>query len=132
MIGQSCVTCHLTTASGIDGRGHMMNLGYITSTGTAAVITTSCTPCHSNARKLTNLITAKKAEIEALKTELGNRLVQIGMLNPSTGRLVLGTWSSAQAGAFIDYMVVKNDKGAASHNYSYTKKLLENSLAVNQ
>ncbi len=132
MIGQSCVACHLTTASGINGGGHMMNLGYTTSTGTKAVITTSCTTCHSDDTALNTLITTKRNEIDTLKMQLGDRLVQIGMLNPTTQRVVTGTWSAAQAGAFINYMLVKNDKGAASHNFPYAKKLLENSLAAIQ
>ncbi|MCE1202220.1 MAG: hypothetical protein LWX09_09015 [Bacteroidia bacterium] len=132
VITQSCVACHLTTASGIDGGGHMMNLGYTTSTGAAAVITTSCTTCHSNATDLNNLITAKKAELTALKTQLSDRLVQIGMLNPTTGRVNTGTWTSAQAGAFINYKLVSGDKGAATHNFPYAKKLLENSIAAIQ
>ncbi|MBK9291833.1 MAG: hypothetical protein IPM52_09440 [Bacteroidetes bacterium] len=132
MISQSCVACHLTTASGVDGGGHMMNLGYTTSTGAHAVITTSCTSCHSDAAALNTLINTKKDELAALKNQLRDRLIQIGMLNASTERVVPGTWSSAQAGAFINYKLVSNDNGAAVHNFPYAKKLLENSIAAIQ
>lgn len=131
-ISNSCVACHFVPAVGLDAGGHMMNLRYTNSSGAEVVVTTSCTSCHSNAANLNTLMASTKADIDAKLDLLKLRLVDIGILNATTGRIVPGTWTSAQAGAFFNYNLVKYDKSNGVHNAPYAIKLLENSLAAIQ
>jgi nitrate reductase cytochrome c-type subunit len=131
-VANSCVGCHGGDANGMNGGGHMFNLGYTTSSGADAVITATCTSCHTDATSLNALMALKKEELNTLLLQLRLRLKDIGIMDANTERVVPGTWTSAQAGAFINHNLVKYDHSNGVHNFPYAKKLLENSIAAIQ
>jgi len=124
---QGCVTCHMATPYGTMAGGHNLGLEY-DSHGTAKLLTTGCTECHTNATTLATLISTRQATTQALLNELEALLETNGIYSTTTELAVLGTYSADVAGAFINYQTIKEDKSLGIHNPGYTEALLTNSI----
>jgi len=107
--------------------GHNLGLEY-DSHGTAKMLTTGCTACHTNATTLASDITARKATTQALLDDLEALLVTAGIYSTTTELAVAGTYSADVAGAYINWLTVKEDKSLGIHNPGYTEALLQNSI----
>jgi hypothetical protein len=126
-VTNGCPTCHMATPYGIQAGGHTMNLIYVNH-GADVDLTTGCnrTGCHN---KITSFdVDGVQTQVEGLLEELGTLLVTEGILNDSTGEAIVGKWSSIQAGALLNYLLVKEDRSMGVHNADYIRALLQNSI----
>lgn len=131
MVANSCVDCHMTDAYGAQAGGHQFGLTYEYH-GSDAIWTAGCTSCHSDADALKTKISTAVDAIDVLLTQLETELVTAGVITAAGARITPGTYSADLAGAYINYVMVNEDSGAAIHNYNYVKKLLENTIAAIQ
>jgi hypothetical protein len=111
LLADGCVTCHMG-----DGRDHTFDPG-----------DASCVACHGEDFDPTESM----AEIEALAEELHDLLVANGLWNEEEDENMEGVFPADQAGALWNYAFIVHDDGSMGvHNMSYTKALLEASIAV--
>jgi hypothetical protein len=112
MVEDTCVTCHLG-----ENDGHTFEPNV-----------TACTACHADAESFD--INGLQSEVQALLDELQESLVAKGLLDEE-GEPVVGIYPEAEAGALWNWIYVAHeDKSLGVHNPSYTKALLEASLAA--
>lgn len=123
----ACVTCHMATPYGTMAGGHQLGLEY-DSHGTAKMLTTGCTACHTNATTLATLISTRQATTQSLLDQLEAKLITAGIYNSTTGLANAGTYSADVAGAYINWLTIKEDKSLGIHNPTYTEALLQNSI----
>ncbi len=146
----SCASCHMATPTGLSG-GHSFN-----SAGNFA----GCNTCHTTMSATNATLVAAQADIEGLLEELAAKINEAGggndillkeddgmyhgyfnifdananpggyYKNPANGTPAFPVLTNAQFGAVINYQLVYRDASLGVHNYPYTKKLLENSLAA--
>jgi hypothetical protein len=108
MVPDTCVTCHI----GPDMRH------------TFEAVTSGCSDCHGEDFDLDS----KQAEIEALIVELHDLLEAKGLYHD--GHPVVGVYPAAQAQALWNYIFITvEDASLGVHNPSYTRALLEASIA---
>lgn len=141
-IKDGCVTCHMGKAYGTFAGGHTFRTKY-ESEGTEVEYVASCATadCHPGATKFD--IDGKVTEIKNLVAELRQKLIDRGLLDVSrnTGQeqgvlseyiLLPGNkakkFSSLEAGAVLNYLLVAKARGYGIHNYKYAKALLKNTL----
>ena len=130
LIQDACVTCHMATAVGTASGGHTFR---VTHAASGAVNTAGCVSCHTDAADLTAKITDTQTEIATLLEELKTKLVDKGLLNPTTDlAIVPQDFEGHEAGALYNYKYVEEDQSLGIHNYKYTKALLLNSIAALQ
>jgi len=109
MVEGTCVTCHV---------GENANHGFEPSVAV-------CTSCHGEVEDFD--INGTQTEIEALTTELGDKLEAAGLL--AEGEPNPGVYPANQAQAAWNWIYVTlEDKSMGVHNPNYTKALLEWSL----
>lgn len=130
-ITNGCVTCHMASAVGNKSGGHTMKIAY-QSHGNSTFNLAGCTGCHSNTAELSNRIMQTQCEIDSLLNELSARLLAHSILKPD-GQINASSSSpldltSTQAGALLNYLLIKEDRSGGLHNYKYTKALLKNSI----
>ena len=132
LIENSCVTCHMATAQGVEAGGHTFNV----SNADGEINQAGCVQCHDDSDELEMLIENTQTEIAGLLAELQQLLLDRGILNPndlpyanasSSNPLEL---TSDELGALYNYQYVREDQSLGIHNYNFAKKLLENSIAV--
>lgn len=151
--GASCTDCHMATPSGLAG-GHSFNA----TVNFAGCNTTGCHSSMSAANTtLTTVradITAKLDELAAKINAIGaghdilQKDPEDGMYhgyidiydegsnstgywkNPANGTPAFPALTNAQFGAILNFQLVVRDASTGVHNYSYIKKLLENSVAA--
>jgi len=120
----SCATCHMAEAIGTESGGHTFfpNIN-------------GCTSCHAGATDFD--INGKQTEIHALFTELEHALMEHKLIDetmhaiPYTAATGIGRpWTSQEAGAVFNFLVVEYDASYGVHNYKYTKALLTNTLEM--
>jgi hypothetical protein len=146
----SCSSCHMATPSGMTG-GHSFDANF---NGC------NVSGCHSNMSATSPMYTAAIEDIETKLSELAAKINAIGeghdilaldpednhyhgyfnvyegsnptgyWRNPSQGNVPFPTLTNAQFGAILNYQLVYRDGSHGIHNYPYTIKLLENSLAA--
>lgn len=126
-----CITCHMAAAIGNKSGGHTMKIAY-ESYGTTAYNFAGCKECHNNTTELTSLLDAVRSETDSLLTQLAEKLREHNILTSNnqinaTSNAPLEL-SSNQAGALLNYLLVKEDRSGGVHNYRYIKALLKNSI----
>lgn len=133
----SCVGCHMTSPD-----THNVEVVTKDSNGNlTGIVSTECAKCHPAEFTYQDL-QAKKDELAALATALGNLLVKKGItldgVNPLPERtsnfdMSLGTGDLVKAekntGAWFNWYLFKTaDPGAYAHNPSYARRLLTDSI----
>ncbi|MFC2107775.1 hypothetical protein ACFLRY_05525, partial [Bacteroidota bacterium] len=130
-VTNGCVDCHMANAFGAQAGGHTMNVAYLyhgsTEPNLAGCMTSGC---HTDEDALVIQIEDTQAEIDTLLVHLEHALTAAGIFNPSNGLMNTGTWTMDQAGAYLNYQIVEEDRSKGVHNFKYAKALLENSLAA--
>jgi hypothetical protein len=130
-----CVSCHMAEGFGQQSGGHTMKASY-ENYGSTTYNTNGCTDCHNDEDALITKIEDTKTEIETLHTNLLNLLVSEGILSESGGiNVSFGSsieLTEEQAGALLNYKFVEEDKSGGVHNPTYTKAILEASIAAIQ
>ena len=126
VIENSCITCHLATAYGVQAGGHNMGMSYEYH-GHEVVNTAGCFECHTSPDNLETKIADTKAEIDGLLGQLFGILTTQGVMD-STYHAIPGEMTADQAGGILNYNMSREDKSHGIHNYNYTKALLTNSI----
>ena len=126
-----CVTCHMASTIGNKSGGHTMKIAY-ESHGSTAYNFAGCKGCHNNSTELTILVEAVKMETDTLLAQLAEKLREHNILNANDQINVSSSspleLTSDQAGALLNYLLVKEDRSGGVHNYRYAKALLKNSI----
>ncbi|MBN2746893.1 MAG: hypothetical protein JXR34_09215 [Bacteroidales bacterium] len=117
-LDNSCLSCHMGTASGVSSGGHTMGFN-----------TSKCSSCHTDAAALDTKIANTQSEITVLFDSLETILLNKGHLRPDK-YVTTGTYTNDDAGIIYNYVLVKEDRSLGVHNYPYIKKLLQNSIAA--
>ena len=126
LVENTCITCHLATAYGIQAGGHNMGMTYAYH-GHDVVNSAGCVDCH-DLEGLETKIEETKDEIDALLGDLRSILLTQGVLD-SSDHVIPGTMEMDQAGGVFNYLYVLEDRSGGAHNFNYTKTLMENSIA---
>lgn len=141
LIKDGCLTCHMARPFGTFAGGHTFKMTY-ESFGTEVEHVVSCAlpDCHPGATKFD--IDGKVTEIKNLLAELRQKLIDRGLLDVSgnpDGKNVLNEYillpnnrpkkfSSLEAGAVLNYLLVAKDRSYGIHNYKYARALLINTI----
>jgi hypothetical protein len=113
MVENTCVSCHL---------GENDNHTFEPSV-------TACQSCHADAENFD--INGTQTEVAGLLEELKAALVAKGMLEEEADEAIVGVYPEADAAALWNYIYIAHeDKSLGVHNPSYTRALLEASLAT--
>ncbi len=130
-VTNGCVTCHMSTATGIWAGGHQMNVKYTNTAGATAYQYTGCgaSGCHSNVTAITTVLAQNRTEIQGLISQLKTRLLQKGLLNDQDLIPVPRTMTQMEAAAVMNYRFIAYDGSSGAHNYRLTRALLLNTLA---
>jgi hypothetical protein len=135
VVENGCVTCHMAAAVGNLGGGHTMNIAFEEGGGEVLNLA-GCEECHTDA----------EADMESVQTEIADLLAQLktklmdmailgddnyllgddGLTHASSSNKA--NLTSDEAGAVINYQMVREDRSLGVHNYIYAKALLTNSL----
>jgi hypothetical protein len=112
MVENTCVTCHLGD----------------TDSHTFEPDVAACQECHSGAESLD--INGVQTEVQAQLDQLQAALTAKGLLD-AEGTMVVGSYPAADAYALWNWIFINlEDKSLGVHNPTYTKALLEASLAA--
>ncbi len=131
--GETCIQCHMAEYdAGADLGGHQF--GVINEDGD--LNTAGCIDCHT-ADEAEMLVAETQAEVRAMLYEVGGKLLELGMIDDTTGnrawRSVQDTFPSAHVGALYNALFVYEDMTFGVHNAKYARALLEESLkALNE
>jgi hypothetical protein len=113
MVENTCVACHLG-----EGDNH-----------TFLPTVAACQGCHADAENFD--INGAQTEVEEMVAQLEEALVAKGMWDVETDEPVVGEYPEAEAAALWNYVYIAHeDKSMGVHNPTYTKALLEASLAA--
>jgi hypothetical protein len=113
MVENTCVSCHM---------GESDNHTFIP-------VVTACQGCHADAENFD--INGTQTEVAGLLEELKAALVAKGMLEEEADEAIVGVYPEADAAALWNYIYIAHeDKSLGVHNPSYTRALLEASLAT--
>jgi hypothetical protein len=122
-IENACITCHMSKAVGNLTGGHTCNIN----DEAEGLNVSGCTACHTEEEAVAN-IEELQPEIQGLLDTLQTLLTVAGIYNPTTEEAVKGDYPNKIAGAFFNYMFIKEDKSLGVHNPKFAKTLLENSI----
>ncbi len=125
-VEDGCPVCHMPDAYGAYAGGHTMKIAYERS-GREREYLVGCETCHSDIESLDR--NDVQTEVQALVDELAELLIAAGIMDED-GDAVVGTYSSAQAGALWNYFMVTDDRSDGVHNPQYTKFLLQTAIAA--
>ena len=124
-----CSTCHMAAAYGAQSGGHTMYMAYMYH-GSATPNTDGCEECHSSAADWDDFDYGNvQTDVEALLGQLSTKLLAVGIMD-ATGHAVPGTWTSDQAGALMNYLLLHYEGSDGVHNPTYVKALLTNTIAA--
>lgn len=126
-IENSCIVCHMAIPVGNKAGGHHMGMTY-DDQGNSMINIAGCIECHENSEGLDLLIEATKDDINDLLTQLESILIDQQIMD-STYRAIPGKMSADQAGALLNFNMIRNDNSFGIHNYIYSRTLLSNSIA---
>ena len=126
IVDNSCISCHLATAYGVQAGGHNMGMTYAYH-GHDVVNTAGCVGCHSDPDELETKIEDTKTEIGDLMDELFGILTTQGVMD-STNHAIPQEMTADQAGGVFNFNMAREDKSYGIHNYNYVKALLTNSI----
>ena len=128
-----CVQCHMRASINLSAGGHTFNGSFINGS-TKTYNLAACTVCHNGQYSITAAkVNTSEAAIDALVTQLYNKLVadQIlnasGGLNITNGKLKL---PNDQAGALLNYLFITSDNSHGLHNWQYATDLLNASINI--
>ncbi len=137
-IENTCVGCHMTTASG-DLRNHIGDHSWSMSAdidGMRNDLVESCITCHGGINSFTDIMGADYNmsgiiepfvdEVEGLLDWLAMELPPLG--EPTVNPGEIDNNDLDQKGAYWNYLFVRNDKSKGIHNPKYTVALLQRSL----
>lgn len=125
-IENSCITCHMADAYGVQAGGHNMGVTYEYH-GHDAIYTVGCVGCHTDPSGLETKIEVTMSETAAMLNTLQDLLFAQGVMD-SSFHVVPGEMTADQAGGVYNFLFVKEDASMGIHNYMYSKTLLENSI----
>lgn len=130
-VENGCVTCHMATAYGAQAGGHTFGVGYEYH-GSVELNDAGCVACHTGG--VEDIVVERQAETNALLADLKQILMDLNILDEddyvitsSSDPIIL---TADQAGAVINYQFVREDRSGGVHNPTYSKKLLENTIAA--
>jgi len=120
-----CVTCHMSSASGLKAGGHQMGIKY-ESHGQDAYLYSGCTAtdCHGSEDDVKALIGPNRIEIAGLEEHLKTLLIEKGLLGTNGLVPAPKKMSELDAAAIVNYKFIEGDHSLGAHNYRYTKALL--------
>ena len=124
-IKNACITCHMGKAQAAESGGHTFRV--ISEDG--AINTAACIECHPVANDLNALVDDRQAQIDTLLAQLKTKLIDRGLLNPTTDLAIPGSFEGHEAGALFNYRFVEEDQSRGVHNFKYARALLTNSIA---
>lgn len=139
-IRDDCVTCHMAPSiySVVGGHSFKMD-GELEGSAVQNVSACANANCHLSATKFH--IDGKVTDIKGLIAQLRQILIDKGLLDVSRnpGDNVLAEYimlpgnkpkkfSSLEAGAVLNYLIIAKDFSNGVHNYKYTKALLVNTI----
>ena len=119
-----CNTCHMATPYGNQAGGHSFHMAYDYH-GSDRPNMDACSDCHSTATDFD--IGGVQTAVTELHDSLGSVLEGKGFL--SGGRIVPATYKADEAGAVLNYLLVKGDHSKGVHNPAYVQALLKNTLS---
>lgn len=141
LIKDGCVTCHMAPSIYSVVGGHSFKMESELE-GQNVINVSACAnqSCHPGAKSFD--IEGKVTEIKGLIAQLRQILIDKGLLDVSRnvdGSKVLNeyimlpgnkpkTFSSLEAGAVLNYLILAKDRSKGIHNYKYTKALLVNTI----
>lgn len=126
VVTDGCVTCHMADAYGAQAGGHTWNMTY-NYHGHERLNTAGCMTCHTDADVLATMVEATQTDINNKLATLASILIQQGVLD-SSNRVIPGTMTADQAGAVMNYNMVREDGSEGVHNHKYAGTLLQNSI----
>ena len=121
--GVGCTKCHMAEAYGNQAGGHSFRMSYEYH-GSDSPNMAGCTGCHSTAEDFD--IGGVMTAVTELHDSLGSVLEGKGFL--SGGRVVPATYKADEAGAVLNYLLIKGDHRYGVHNPAYVQALLKNTL----
>ncbi len=128
--GASCNDCHMAQAYGDMAGGHTMKMNYLQNENTVELLT-SCESCHQNVYSFDH--NNVQTEIDNLLSQLETLLTDADYIDSDHRiKVTFGSplkLSDNELGVIMNYMLIRHDGSNGIHNYAYTKKLLENSIA---
>jgi hypothetical protein len=124
-ITDACVNCHMASAVGYATGGHSFNVA----DEEEGLNTNGCLDCHT-ATEAGDAVEALQAEVQGLLDQLGVKLEAAGIYNPNgtSGYAVKGDYSNKVAGAYWNYISIREDKSLGVHNPKFVRTLLTNSF----
>jgi len=125
-IENSCIVCHMSLPVGSKAGGHQMGITYINQ-GISTMNYAGCFNCHDNVDELDLLFETTKNEMLNLLTQMETLLLDQQIMD-SYYYAIPGMKHPDQAGALLNFNMVRTDNSYGVHNYLYSKKLLENSI----
>lgn len=128
VVPDACITCHMASVDGgREAGGHTFRV--ISEDGDINL--NGCVVCHTDSDALELNIVAVQDEIQALLTDLGTKLNEVGIIDDDLNYAVVPQdMTPTQVGVLWNYKYVLEDKSLGVHNYQYIKTLLENSIAA--
>lgn len=140
LIKDGCVTCHMASSIYSVVGGHSFKMeNELEGTEVQNVSACANANCHPGATKFD--IDGKVTEIKGLIAQLRQILIDKGLLDVSrnTNGNVLSEYimlpgnkpkkfSSLEAGAVLNYLIIAKDRSNGIHNYKYAKALLVNTI----
>jgi hypothetical protein len=127
-IENGCITCHMASAFGNQSGGHVMNIAYVYHDAKEYNFA-GCADCHDPATIETKFEDTQH-EIETLLEELKTLLIDKGIYNTANDLAVTGDHDAKLVGAYYNFIYIEEDRSLGVHNPSYTKRLLEQSIAA--
>ncbi len=127
LVENGCVTCHMATAFGSQSGSHTFNVAYEYH-GAMEINDAGCVACHTEGVEA--IVEERQAETNALLEQLNQTLIDQGVLGEDGYVIVPADLTADQAGAVINYKFVLEDRSGGVHNPTYSKKLLENTIAA--
>ena len=130
LVKEGCVTCHMTTASGMLAGGHQMNIQYVGSRGSVDYEYAGCynSDCHADEDEIAALIEPNRELIDSLLVDLKDSLTVSGILKSSGSLNTPMTITAVEASALLNYLLIEEDRSMGAHNFKYTRALLMNSI----
>jgi len=88
----------------------------------------SCTECHADATDFN--INGVQTNVQDMLVQLKQKFVDNDMWDSESDHIIPGTYPLNWAGAYYNYVWVKDDRSDGVHNPDYIQTLMINSIAV--
>lgn len=126
-VTNGCPTCHMAPPYGAQAGGHTWNMTYMYH-GHETDLVGGCETCHPSIDDFS--YGDVQADIQVLLATLSDVLINdVGIMNESE-ESVEGEWPVAEAGAFLNYKMILEDRSLGIHNPAYAEDVLEASIAA--